>query len=80
MKPQIKEILTSTARIHGVPVRGIVSQNRQKSIVVIRDDFIRRARYYGFSHPEIGASIGRDPSTITHSIHKTGATIGREYQ
>lgn len=80
IKPIIKGILTSTARLHGVTGSAIIAKNRLPAMVKVRDDFIRRARYYGFTEQQIGDAIGRHPSTVNHSLQKTSSTIGEAYQ
>ncbi|WP_420433069.1 helix-turn-helix domain-containing protein [Hyphobacterium sp.] len=77
------EILEEVAARHGVTVRQLTGQQRQKSIVMARRDAIRclaseptpAGRYR--SLPQIGRLMNRDHTTIVHHVKSlTGGGIG----
>jgi hypothetical protein len=70
--PSIRSIVAATAAHYGVPVIDLMSQRRQKSIILPRQIAMYLARVITpRSLPDIGRNMGgRDHTTIHHAYHK----------
>lgn len=79
-RPPANILLHCFAMDNGIDESLIVNKGRTARVVRFRNACVKNMRYYGYTQEEIGWAIKRDASTICHSIQKTGATIGKEYQ
>lgn len=70
-RPFLRYLLADVARQYGLPPDVLLARGRMKELVRIRNEFIyRAAAETHHSVSAIGKFIGRDHSTILHSIQK----------
>ncbi len=64
----VYELVTDTAYSHRVSLSEVLSKSRKRPIAAARRAVCVALRARGLSLPEIGALIGRDHTTVLHSL------------
>ena len=68
--PSIRQIVRDVAAAYGVTPGEILGPNRQRRLVVPRQEAMRRASAAGKTLTQIGKVMGRDHTTIRHGIKR----------
>jgi hypothetical protein len=68
MPPRLETYLAEASAEHGTTPERVMSTSRLRRDCRARRDVMRRLRADGFSMPQIGDWMGRDPSTVFHAV------------
>ncbi len=66
MTPRVHQYIEEIGFWHHVSADLTLSKTRVRQVGVARGDIMKRLRDDGFSTPQIGRWLGRDPSTVNH--------------
>lgn len=70
MRPSLDQIMAVVASECGMTTLAIKSRCRIRKFCHARDVFFRTARAFRYTLTPIGAAVGRDHSTVQHSLKK----------
>jgi hypothetical protein len=75
--PTLAEIVRRVAWMHRIPVAEILSPDRHEALVKARDHIVWLSLRHTYkSLPQIGKALGRDHTTILHSMYKNVVARG----
>lgn len=70
---KLRGVLREVSEASGIPIARILGPSRVRPVVEARQLVCHVLRRHGMSYPQIGKVIGRDHTTVIHSVRAVEA-------